>query len=334
MKNLKVTREKAGMTQTELAKVMNKTQQTIGRWESGKSEPNIDEMFALATLFRTSVDALLGREHAVEVAKVDELMDALEENKGEYEGNLGLRTPGTTCSKWYPTTENELDRISSWMNSNDAEGRSPLLVTHTLNNKVLFINPDHMDKISLLRDTHGEFPVSDWVISKDEARGAPIEFYKKLADYHDVLTDDADAPEEEFPQAEREAMVQQLNDWDVEIEEEALFAFLFETRVFTSDGKVAYMSIEPEDLHALHTFDSQEPQKMVRLFDVTSQMDTFTPWKKIAMIEAPLVSLLQYWEDLEWTDTQADAAFEQSAKKVDHFMNFLNDARQDRQTRH
>ena len=59
MKRLRELRESLRLTQEELAKSLNTTQQTIARWESGKSQPNISALKDLAVIFGTSVDDLL-----------------------------------------------------------------------------------------------------------------------------------------------------------------------------------------------------------------------------------------------------------------------------------
>lgn len=60
-KKLKELRKKSGVTQTELADVLGITQQAVGKWESGRSEPDSDTLRRLAEYFETSIDSLLGR---------------------------------------------------------------------------------------------------------------------------------------------------------------------------------------------------------------------------------------------------------------------------------
>lgn len=59
---LKKLREKNGISQAELAKILGLSQGAVGNWESGKREPNFETSRRLADLFRVSVDFLLGRE--------------------------------------------------------------------------------------------------------------------------------------------------------------------------------------------------------------------------------------------------------------------------------
>ncbi|PKL00040.1 MAG: XRE family transcriptional regulator [Tenericutes bacterium HGW-Tenericutes-1] len=58
---LKQEREKRDLSQRELSQMINVSQQTIGSWETGRTEPNSDTLQQLANFFGVSVDYLLGR---------------------------------------------------------------------------------------------------------------------------------------------------------------------------------------------------------------------------------------------------------------------------------
>lgn len=59
--NLRLWRISQGLSQKELAKEINVSFQTISHWETGYAIPSIDEFVALADLFDTSIDELIGR---------------------------------------------------------------------------------------------------------------------------------------------------------------------------------------------------------------------------------------------------------------------------------
>lgn len=61
-KNIKNLRQQNRITQSELAKKMNVSQQTIGAWETGRAIPSSDTLNELANYFNVSTDYLLGRE--------------------------------------------------------------------------------------------------------------------------------------------------------------------------------------------------------------------------------------------------------------------------------
>lgn len=61
-------REKAGLTQAQLAEAVFATRQTVGNWERGVTLPDIHSLQLLADVFGTTVDELLGGD-AVELAR-------------------------------------------------------------------------------------------------------------------------------------------------------------------------------------------------------------------------------------------------------------------------
>ena len=66
---LKKLREEAGESQYSFAKKFGVAQSTIGNWESGTREPNLDSISRLADYFGVTVDHLLGRPSAPPVQR-------------------------------------------------------------------------------------------------------------------------------------------------------------------------------------------------------------------------------------------------------------------------
>lgn len=60
--NLKILRESKGYTQLQLASILGVTQQTIQKYETNKSEPDIASLITLADHFNVSVDYLIDHE--------------------------------------------------------------------------------------------------------------------------------------------------------------------------------------------------------------------------------------------------------------------------------
>ncbi|MCI1999575.1 MAG: helix-turn-helix domain-containing protein [Clostridia bacterium] len=58
---LKKLRKENKMTQTELGKRLNYGYTAISNYETGRNEPGIKELIALADIFNVSVDYLIGR---------------------------------------------------------------------------------------------------------------------------------------------------------------------------------------------------------------------------------------------------------------------------------
>lgn len=55
-------REKAGMTQNEVAKALGVNQSAVSFWESGRNQPRGKQMVKLAKLYGVTVDELLREE--------------------------------------------------------------------------------------------------------------------------------------------------------------------------------------------------------------------------------------------------------------------------------
>ncbi len=58
-KNIRHLRKQFMQTQSELADMMKKGQTTIGNWENGVSEPNVEELLLLSNYFATPIDLLV-----------------------------------------------------------------------------------------------------------------------------------------------------------------------------------------------------------------------------------------------------------------------------------
>ena len=57
--NLSNLRNKANMTQSELAQKLNYTDKSVSKWEHGETTPPIDVLKSLADLFGVSLDYLV-----------------------------------------------------------------------------------------------------------------------------------------------------------------------------------------------------------------------------------------------------------------------------------
>lgn len=60
--NLKKFREDKGLSQNEMAEKMHVSRQTISKWETGKSFPDIESIIAFSNIFEVSLDELLKEE--------------------------------------------------------------------------------------------------------------------------------------------------------------------------------------------------------------------------------------------------------------------------------
>ena len=61
MLKIKELREEKNWQQKDIATTLNRTTACISSWETGKTEPSIEDILKLADLFDVSCDYLLGR---------------------------------------------------------------------------------------------------------------------------------------------------------------------------------------------------------------------------------------------------------------------------------
>lgn len=59
---LKYHRQKAKLSQNDLATLINTSQQNISRWEKNEVEPSISFCIALADYYNITLDELIGRD--------------------------------------------------------------------------------------------------------------------------------------------------------------------------------------------------------------------------------------------------------------------------------
>ncbi|WP_368234757.1 helix-turn-helix transcriptional regulator [Anaerotruncus rubiinfantis] len=57
---IQAARLRAGLTQNQVAKSINRPQQTIAAWETGRSQPDANTLFQLFSIFGQSVDDAFG----------------------------------------------------------------------------------------------------------------------------------------------------------------------------------------------------------------------------------------------------------------------------------
>lgn len=82
-------RKLKGISQIELAKILNVNQNTISRWEKGERDPNPDMLKNIAAYFNVSVDYLLGEDNPPTNKKIPkDLKKILEDEEVTLNGRM------------------------------------------------------------------------------------------------------------------------------------------------------------------------------------------------------------------------------------------------------
>lgn len=74
--NLQFYRQQGGLTQEQLAETLGVSRQSVSKWESGQSYPEMEKLLALCELFRCDLDTLLKGSAIVASADVGRAYDA------------------------------------------------------------------------------------------------------------------------------------------------------------------------------------------------------------------------------------------------------------------
>lgn len=75
---LKEIRQKKGLSQKELAHILNVSTGTVGNWETGTREPDFSMTIKIADYFNVSLDTLLGRERRFDKFLTSEITSSSE----------------------------------------------------------------------------------------------------------------------------------------------------------------------------------------------------------------------------------------------------------------
>ena len=61
---IQILRKQKGMTQDQLAEILNVSRQAISKWETNESQPDIERLAEIGNLFNVSTDFLIKGEHS------------------------------------------------------------------------------------------------------------------------------------------------------------------------------------------------------------------------------------------------------------------------------
>lgn len=304
MKNLKAFREKFGLTQTELARRVGTTQQTIARWEAGKAEPNLAGLRDLAICLGTTVDGLLGSPSVIEHQTTDPFARYSGDDSG-YWGNIGLRLPQTSFSRWYPITTATMRRLFSALQSVTADS---WILFQTLNNKVVCCRPASVKAFTFLDEAEDHIE-GDWQVGPADVEGWPMEVYECLErlmyERHYVHADD------QFS----EKLIHLANTIidDHNLDDENLKEMCVDTRVIYTDGTSSLLSCSPDrlvDVMSQIEIDLElDDSAMLHFDDKHGDHSVFISIGLVSLVEFPLIILKRGLEklDADLSNDEADS---------------------------
>ena len=289
---IKYLRSAVNMTQAGLAKMLGVTQQTVSRWEEGKSEPNIAALRDLAMVFGCSVGDLLeiGEQYRPRSSRLHWTSRAVD----GFWGHFGVRLDGDDHTRWFPVSGDEAKRIRYRVSS---YGQERWITVWTLNNRVLFVNTDNICRVLLLDDDCDES--EDWD-NEDQELGfsvpEPPELYRGL----DAWLDSAHAPagwESETSERFRSVVLGFIEENNLNYD--SVQALLYFTRIYYANGH--RLSCWADEKYQYDLYESAEYEsvgKYVELHTLNGE-EYFIPAEKLAMIDVPQLQLIDEIKRIE-----------------------------------
>ena len=164
MNKIRQLREAKKLTQADLAKKLNTTQQTIQRWETGKSNISSDSLKELAIILDCSVDELLGiAEYSRTRYYADFLSESEKKGRQKLIGNYGgvyLKMQKIPQIKDYPIDDIAAQAIDSYFPEID---RGSLdfnwIYFETMDNKIVFVNLRALKSVKIYTDHYEVAPL-------------------------------------------------------------------------------------------------------------------------------------------------------------------------------
>ncbi|ANO51888.1 helix-turn-helix transcriptional regulator [Woeseia oceani] len=267
---LKKLRTARGLTQQQLAEALETTQQTVARWERGKNEIPVTQLKELALFFDVSVDKVLGiKTPHDERAKSPFAFDSA--NATAPYGTLELTL--TTGTLKYPIEERARESLLHQLDKLDVQnpdGRRPWVYCWSLDNRILFANPDDLRQIDLIGDDVQATPPFEHP-----------EVYQALEDW--------EAPEYEVG----ERVTARCNALFELIGEENAVRQTTHAHVLSRDGEESWhFLLEPDDALGFWTLELEAMthiprNRFIRVEQEGYYRDCFINLSQVALIEIP-----------------------------------------------
>ncbi|MEY7998906.1 helix-turn-helix domain-containing protein [Clostridium sp. Mt-5] len=116
--NLLYLRKKAGLSQEAVAEKLNVSRQTVSKWETGQTVPELIKAKLLSQLYNVSYNYLISGSHmGGDVTDIEMIVDEIDWTSAwskkypildSYQGMKGINTYSEKISELYDTFKNEL----------------------------------------------------------------------------------------------------------------------------------------------------------------------------------------------------------------------------------
>lgn len=326
MKGLKDLRESFQIKKEHLAKMLGKTQQTITKWESGKSQPNTSDLKDLALIFGTSVDDLLEYSKSGKKIHTTSYFLTIKNHYGFW-GHIGIKISNAPFV-WFPITTDVVDFLDDSLINIDKNNK--WLIFPTLVNQYVAFKPGKTTKVKFLDEAVDIFE-EEWNL-KYPFSGYALELYRAFTKIEDgnLSKEDAkkfidiysrkknkkniDNNEKDFfnifmkrlkkifnNQVSEKFIITAVNTFLEEnlFDEEKYYKYMTDINVYYTNGKKeTFYNNDDLLISNLDQIEDSERCKMIQMEDLENT-SVFIPISKITMITMPYITILDKEKDFE-----------------------------------
>jgi transcriptional regulator with XRE-family HTH domain len=268
------------MTQSQLARELRTTQQTIARWESGQTDIPLGHLKDIAVFFGRSVDDLLGVKHPPRQRRAG----AAPPTSTLLFGSLKVRF--AFAEREYPIDRGEEERLrrsSQRLDISAANG--PWFEFVAMDNRLVFLNLDGIHTLELI---------------SDDAEGAP--FFASRETYRSFF---GLTPSEEIGPLiaeEREELIRRLapDEPDAAVAQQKAHAELESLRIVFLDGKTEVFPMSDAAATSVQVLQNSPEVGRNALLAVDEEGNEVlraVNLSRVAVIEVPLEAYLQTLSD-------------------------------------
>lgn len=263
---IKSLRKRLGLSQAELAEAIEVAASALSKWELTLDDVPHDQLRDLAVVLGFPIEAVKGE------------VEARTADSGDAPfGTLRIEVPGHFLQ--YPIDRQSFESITSQLARFDIQDdliEGAWITSGTLDNKLLFLNPDFIDQIELVCDDAVEMPMFEHP-----------EVYKVLADW-----DLGDKPT--FGPVLARAVQAVVGAEDAQLSIKAAQ----EARVIMGSGKETWHDVMEEQatdycILELEASNGIAPNRLLKVRSEGREVVGFVNLSKVAAIEVPLTRYLE-----------------------------------------
>lgn len=274
------------ITSEQIAKATDISVARLEAIEAGE-QASIAELRDIAMCLSVSVNCLLGKNiFEPQISQLDLFINTCEITECDaisgFWGHIGINTDGSKM-RWFPITSSVRKMLYHVMD-NDR------IVVPCMNNRILYLNMQHIKEIVLLDDCCDPPQYIDWDYHVSEGE-IPLVVYEALEDY---IYDDTD---EEFLSKKLKMYLKEFME-KKKLSEDDVYSLVSDSYIYYTDGKVRPINIDfsqresiTEEIEMAYLYEESEFVDNVLYCTDTGEAEVIFNMRNVAMMELPLLKV-------------------------------------------